>query len=176
MPIEVFDLLPMCLLRVMCMNTEAYQGAVARLAEEGGTHGEQGTHEATEAATRDRGAAICARDAAVRERDAAIRARDEALGERDELMRNAKTKDAEIERLRKRAYGREVFDVDEGVSEVVEGRDEEPAAKRVRFEQVKCSASVVQGLNVFTLSSHCISTSLRPILWTECEETPWVPL
>jgi len=132
--------------------------------------------EATEAATRDRGAAICARDAAVRERDAAIRARDEALGERDELMRNTKTKDAEIERLRKLAYGREVFDVDEGVSEVVEGRDEEPVAKRVRFEQVKCSASVVQGLNMFILSSHCISTSLRPILWTECEETPWVPL
>lgn len=43
MPIEVFDLLPMCLLRVMCINIEVYQG-VAQLAEEGGTHGEQGTH------------------------------------------------------------------------------------------------------------------------------------
>jgi hypothetical protein len=116
---------------------------------------------ATEAATRDRGAAICARDAAVRERDATIRARDQAFGERDELMRIAQTKDAEIERLRKLAYGREVFDVDEGVSEVFEGRDEERAAKRVRLEQVKCSASVVQCLNMFPLSSHYISTSLR---------------
>ena len=64
--------------------------------------------------------------------------------------------------------------MDAGGREVVERRDEEPAAKRVRREQVKLLNS--QCLNMFTLSRHCISTSLRPILWTECEETPWVPL
>jgi hypothetical protein len=44
MPIQISNLLPMCVLRVMCMNTETYERAVAQLAEEGGTHGEQGTH------------------------------------------------------------------------------------------------------------------------------------
>ena len=56
-----------------------------------------------------------------------------------------------------------------GGSEVVEGRDEEPAAKRVRCEQVKLLTVTGETahcdshrIDMFTLSSHYISTSFRP--------------
>jgi hypothetical protein len=48
------------------------------------------------------------------DKQVAVDERDQVLRERDELMHNTKTKDAEIECLRKLAYGREVFDVDAG--------------------------------------------------------------
>jgi hypothetical protein len=110
---------------------EAAEAAVWALRES-----ETRRHEC-EATLRDLEAARGECAAAVGDRQVAVGERDQALRERDELMRNTKTKDAEIERLRKLAYGREVFDVDAGGIEVVEGRDEEPAAKRVRREQVK---------------------------------------
>ena len=82
--------------------SEAAEAAVGAVRE---SHRRE--HEATQ---RDLEAARGECAAAVGDRQVAVDKRDQALRERDELMRNTKTKDAEIERLRKLAYGKEGFD------------------------------------------------------------------
>jgi hypothetical protein len=77
------------------------------------------------------------REEATRRAEAAVRARDEAI----------RSKDAEIARLRRLAYGVEVLDVDAGVTRVVEeaGAGAEPPLKRMRLEQA-AGARVVGAL------------------------------
>jgi Ran GTPase-activating protein (RanGAP) involved in mRNA processing and transport/cold shock CspA family protein len=85
---------------------------------------------------------LCGRE--LRSREEATRRAEAAVGARDEAIRS---KDAEIGRLRKLAYGVEVLDVDAGVTRVVEeaGAGAEPSLKRMRLEQA-ASARVVVAL------------------------------
>ena len=127
-------------------------------------------HEAAEEANRERDAAIRARDAAVVERDVAVFARkiekeirekeirekdqalqhavktavqaDQAIEARDELIRS---KDAEIVRLRRLAYGVEVIEVEAGVTRVVEEVGAAPPREVMRQEQA-ASARVIGAL------------------------------
>ena len=101
------------------------------------------------------------RDAAIRHKEEALRGKEEALRElrgKEEATRRAeaavgargeaiRSKDAEIARLRRLAYGMEVLDVDAGVTRVVEeaGAGAEPPLKRMRQEQA-ASARVVGAL------------------------------
>jgi hypothetical protein len=85
---------------------------------------------------------LCGRE--LRSREEATRRAEAAVGARDEAIRS---KDAEIGRLRKLAYGVEVLDVDAGVTRVVEeaGAGAEPPLKQMRLEQA-ASARVVVAL------------------------------
>jgi hypothetical protein len=85
---------------------------------------------------------LCGRE--MRSREEATRRLEAAVGARDEAIRS---KDAEIGRLRRLAYGVEVLDVDAGVTRVVEeaGAGAEPTLKRMRLEQA-ASARVVVAL------------------------------
>jgi hypothetical protein len=80
----------------------------------------------------------------LRSREEATRRAEAAVGARDEAIRS---KDAEIARLRRLAYGVEVLDVDAGVTRVVEeaGAGAEPPLKRMRLEK-PASARVVGAL------------------------------
>ena len=111
----------------------------------GGGEGGGGSAEGREAALRrelevvkrERDAAIRHKEEALRElrsREEATRRAEAAVGARDEAIRS---KDAEIARLRRLAYGVEVLDVDAGVTRVVEeaGAGAEPPLKRMRLEQ-----------------------------------------
>ena len=106
---------------------------------------EEATRRELEVVKRERDAAIWHKEEALRE----LRLREEAtrraeVGARDEAIRS---KDAEIARLRRLAYGVEVLDVDAGVTRVVEeaGAGAEPPLKRMRLEQA-AGARVVGAL------------------------------
>ena len=98
---------------------------------------EEATRRELEVVKRERDAAIRHKEEALRElrsREEATRRAEAAVGARDEAIRS---KDAEIARLRRLAYGVEVLGVDAGVTRVVEeaGAGAEPPLKRMRLEQ-----------------------------------------
>jgi hypothetical protein len=108
---------------------------------------EEATRRELEVVKRERDAAIRHKEEALRElrsREEATRRAEAAVGARDEAIRS---KDAEIARLRRLAYGVEVLDVDAGVTRVVEeaGAGAEPPLKRMRLEQA-AGARVVGAL------------------------------
>ena len=108
---------------------------------------EEATRRELEVVKRERDSAIRHKEEALRElrsREEATRRAEAAVGARDEAIRS---KDAEIARLRRLAYGVEVLDVDAGVTRVVEeaGAGAEPPLKRMRLEQA-AGARVVGAL------------------------------
>jgi hypothetical protein len=145
MPIEIFDLLPRCVLQVMFEKTKKHDRAAAEVPQEGGL--ENGGEGGGIAAGREAAALQQELEVVKREREEAFRRMEEVLRELRSKEEAIRSKDAEIARLRRLAYGVEVLDVDAGVMREVEEAwaGAEPPLKRMRLEQA-ASARVVGAL------------------------------